>query len=215
MPAITEQRPVPAPDAAFTSLASDETVERTAAALRARGFEVHVVEGHDEAKDLILGLVPVGAEVNSGASVTLDQLGVTAEIEGSGRYDALRPRVRAMDRATQGREIRKLGAAPDVWLNSANAVTEDGRLVFASYGGSQLGPIASGAGRVILAVGTQKIVTDLAAALRRIEEYVFPLEDARLMEAYRIHTSTNKLLVLQGDRPGRTTVVLVREAVGN
>jgi hypothetical protein len=215
MPTITEQRPAPAPDAAFTSLASDETVERTAAALRARGFEVHVVDGREEAKDLIVGLVPLGAEVNSGASVTLDELGVTAEIDGSGRYDALRPRLRAMDRATQGREIRKLGAAPDVWLNSANAVTEDGRLVFASYGGSQLGPIVSGAGRVILAVGTHKIVADLDAALRRIEEYVSPLEDARLMAAYRIHTSTNKLLVLQGDRPGRTTVVLVREAVGN
>jgi hypothetical protein len=215
MSTTTEQRPVPAPDAAFSSLASDETVERTAAALRARGFDVHVVDSHDGARDLILGMVPAGAEVSSGASVTLDQLGVTAEIEGSGRYDALRPRLRAMDRATQGREIRKLGAAPDVWLNSANALTEDGRLVFASFGGSQLGPIANGAGRVILAVGTQKIVADLDAALRRIDAYVFPLEDARLMEAYRMHTATNKILVLQGDRPGRTTVVLVREAVGN
>jgi hypothetical protein len=203
------------PSSAFASLAADESVERTAAALRARGFDVHVVDRREQARDLIVGMVPVGAEVNSGASVTLDQLGVRAEIEGSGRYDALRPRLRAMDRATQGREMRKLGASPDVWLNSANAVTEDGRIVLASFSGSQLGPIASGAGRVILAVGTQKIVPDLDAAFRRIEEYVRPLEDARLMEAYKIHTASKKLLVLNGDFPGRTSVVLVREAVGN
>jgi hypothetical protein len=58
-------------------------------------------------------------------------------------------------------------------------------------------------------------VEDLDAAFRRIEEYVFPLEDARLMEAYRIHTAINKILLLNGDRPGRTTVVLVRDVVGN
>ncbi len=215
MTAIAEQSAAPARDSAFATLATDESVERTAAALRARGFDVHVVDGRDEARDLIIGLVPVGAEINSGASVTLDQLGVSAEIEDTGRYDALRPRLRSMDRATQGREIRKLGASPDVWLNSANAVTEDGRLVFASFGGSQIGPIASGAGKVILAVGTQKIVADLDTAFRRIEEYVVPLEDARLMAAYRIHTAINKVLLLNGDRPGRTTVVLVRDVVGN
>jgi hypothetical protein len=108
MTAIAEPTPVHAPEIAFTSLASDETVERTAAAMRARGFDVHVVDGRDEARDLIIGMVPEGAEVGSGASVTLDELGVRAEIEGSGRYDALRPRLRSMDRATQGREIRKL-----------------------------------------------------------------------------------------------------------
>ena len=42
----------------------------------------------------------------------------------------------AMDRATQGREIRKLAAAPDVMLASATAVTEDGRIVVASNTGS-------------------------------------------------------------------------------
>jgi hypothetical protein len=48
----------------------------------------------------------------------------------------------------------------------------------ASMGGSQLGPYASGAGRVILVVGTQRFVWDLQEGLRRINEYAFPLEDA-------------------------------------
>ena len=45
----------------------------------------------------------------------------------------------------------------------------------ASASGSQLGPYASGAGKVIFLVGTQKIVSDLEGAMRRIHEYVYPL----------------------------------------
>ena len=64
-------------------------------------------------------------------------------------------------------------------LGSVHAVTETGSLLAASMGGSQLGPYASDAGRVILVVGTQRIVWDLQEGLRRINEYAFPLEDAR------------------------------------
>ena len=110
--------------------------------------------------------------------------------------------------------IRKLGAAPDVFVNSAHAVTEDGSIVVASATGSQLGPIASGAGEVFLIVGAQKVVPDLATALRRIETYVFPLEDARAQEAYGMHSALNKILIVNGDFPGRVTVVLVEESIG-
>jgi hypothetical protein len=80
--------------------------------------------------------------------------------------------------------------------------------------GSQLGPIGFGAGRVILVVGAQKIVPDLEMAFRRVEEYSYPLEDAKMQEAYGRHSAINKMLVLNGEAPGRTTVILVREAVG-
>ena len=74
-----------------------------------------------------------------------------------------------MDRETQAREIRKLIASPDFMLGSVNAITEDGVLVVASATASQC-PYANTAGKVILVVGSQKIVPDLDAALRRIRE---------------------------------------------
>ena len=199
----------------FARPVDDGTVERTAEALGARGFATHIVPDGLAARELLLSLVPEGAEVGQGASVTLDQIGVTEIIETSGRYDAIRPRTRSMDRATQMREIRRLGAAPDIQLNSVQAVVEDGRIVVVSFGGSQLGPIVSGAGRVILVVGSQKIVPDLATAFQRIEEYSLPIEDAKLQEAYGRRSSANKTLVLNGEvAPGRITVILVREPVG-
>ena len=100
-------------------------------------------------------------------------------------------------------------------LGSVHAVTESGTLITASMGGSQLGPYASGAAKVILVVGTQKIVTDLEEAMARLEDYTLPLEDARAMEAYGIHSSINKLLIISREIvPGRITVVLVDEALG-
>jgi len=100
-------------------------------------------------------------------------------------------------------------------LGSVHAVTETGSLVAASAGGSQLGPYVAGAGRVIFVVGTQKIVSDLDEAMRRIDEYTFPLEEARAQAAYGRHTGVNKVLIINRELlPGRITVVFVDEALG-
>jgi len=120
-----------------------------------------------------------------------------------------------MDRATQGDQIRREAASPDVMLGSVHAVTEAGSLMAASSSGSQLAAYVAGAGRVILVVGTQKIVVDLDEGLQRIYEHAFPLEDARAMEAYGIHSGVNKVLIINREIvPGRITVVLVDEALG-
>ena len=199
----------------FATLADEASVTRTAAALEANGITVLRATDAAEAKRLVLGLIPDGAEVHHGASQTLESTGITEALEESGRYDPVRPRIWSMDRQTQADEIRRLSAAPDVMLGSVHAVTETGSLVAASMGGSQLGPYVAGAGRVILVVGTQKIVSDLDEGLRRIDEYAFPLEDARAQAAYGIHSGVNKLLIINREiTPGRITVVLVDEVLG-
>lgn len=212
---VSTETPTLTPDLTFASPADEATLQRTAEALRARGHDVHIARDLQSAKEIVLGLVPHGAEVGGGASRTLEELGVTAEIEQSGHYDALRPRMWAMDRQTQGREIRKLAAAPDVALSSAQAVTQDGVIVVASFSGMQLGPIVSGAGKVILPIGAQKIVPDLPTALRRIETYSYPLEDARARVAYGMSSAVNKVAIIHGDLvPGRFSVVLIATAIG-
>ena len=195
--------------------ADDIRVKRAMAALEANGITALRAADFADAKRLVLDLIPEGSEVHSGASQSLEVSGVLAEIETSGRYQPLRPRIWSMDRATQADEMRRLAAAPDVMLGSVHAVTETGSLLAASMGGSQLGPYVSGAGRVILLVGTQKIVSDVEEGLRRIDEYAFPLEDARAQAAYGIHSAVNKVLIINGEiTPGRITVVFVDQVLG-
>jgi len=197
------------------TVADEAQVKRTAAALEANGFNVLRAADAAEAKRIVLGLIPDGSQVHHGASESLEVSGIADEIEKSGRYQPLRPRIWSMDRTTQADEIRHLSSAPDVMLGSVHAVTETGSLVAASMSGSQLGPYVSGAGRVILVVGTQKIVSNLEEGLRRIDEYAFPLEDARAQAAYGIHSAVNKVLIINREiAPGRITVVLVDEVLG-
>lgn len=192
-----------------------DPVERVAAAIRAHNIEAIVVDTGAEARAVVLTMIPDGAEVHSGKSKTLDDIGLHAELMDSDRYDVVRKQIVTMDRATHGRQIRKLSTGPDFMLGSVSAVTEDGALVAASGTGSQLAGYAAGAGRLILIVGSQKIVPDLDAALRRIDEVAFPYEDEQVMARMGVHTILEKLLIIYGEwTAGRTTVVLVREPVG-
>jgi hypothetical protein len=60
-----------------------------------------------------------------------------------------------------------------------------------------------------------KVVADVKEGLRRVYEHVLPLEDARALLAYGVKSSVNKTLIIDREvAPGRTTVVLVDEAVG-
>jgi hypothetical protein len=203
------------PNMEFAKLATNEQIERTANALEANNIHAIIAENGVEAKRIFFELIPDGAEVFLGASVTLEKLGIRDEVDKSGKFDALRPRMFAMNRETQGREIRKLGSAPDYAAGSVHAVSEDGHVLIASNTGSQLGPYATGAGKVIWVVGAQKIVKDLNKGLKRIQEYCYPREDEHMRQLYKVGTSVSKVLIVNREfRPGRITMIIVKEELG-
>jgi ketosteroid isomerase-like protein len=186
-----------------------------ATALTANGFRVEILDDAAVARARVAELIPEGAEVFTASSETLRLSGIEQDINASGRYQALRPRLLAMDRVTQADEYRQLLGRPEVVVGSVNAVTETGSLVAASGSGSQLPAYAGGAARAIWVVGAQKIVPTLQDALRRIDEHVLPLESARTQQAYGAPSAVNRLLVLNAEpRPGRATVLLLREPIG-
>ena len=199
----------------FSAPAPEAELDALAEKLRERNFEVVIVQNGEEAKAEVLKRIPEGARVHSGKSKTLEDAGLFKEFMENERYDFVRRTTMKLDLRTQRDDIRKLGAAPDVMVNSAHAITESGQIVITSASGSQIGPIASGAGKLILVIGSQKIVPDLDTAFRRIRDYVFPYEDARLREQMGIGTKITRTLILESDfMPGRTTVILVRNPIG-
>ena len=201
--------------AEFSRLAPVETIRAVARALERSGMATRVVDSGEEARHTVRSLLPVGAEVYNNTSRTLEVIGVAEDIERSGMYQPLRPRLYQMDREMQGREMRQLSAAPDWVVGSVHAVTEAGALLIASASGSQLGPIVSGAGHLILVIGGQKIVRDLNTGLRRVYEYCFPLEDLRARQAYGVPSGVNNLLIVnKAVAPGRITAILVNESLG-
>ena len=201
--------------AEFSRPAPRQQVRAVADALGRNGITANVVDSGEEARATVRSIVPVGAEVYNNTSRSLEIIGVAEDIERSGLYQPLRPRLYQMDREMQGREMRQLSAAPDWLVGSVHAVTEGGSLVIASASGSQLGPIVSGAGHVILVIGAQKIVPDLDTGIRRINDYCFPLEDARARQAYGVPSGVNNLLIInKAVMTGRITAILVNESLG-
>jgi len=202
------------PDPKYQHLPGESQIETAKANLESHGIEVVVVENAEEARREVLARIPPGSEVFDSSSRTLEEAGIVKALEGA-EVVLLRPRLHAMDRATRAKEIRQLSQAPDVIVGSVHAVTEDGQVLVGSGSGSQLGPYAHGAGRVIWVVGTQKIVPDLEEGLARLERYSLPKEDARALKVYGVHSSLSKVLIVRREgQPGRTTLVLVKQELG-
>jgi hypothetical protein len=199
----------------FTEPATEDRLQRAATALTEHGFLVEILDDAAAARARIDKLIPDGASVLTGASETLRLSGIADDLNTSGRYDAIGPRVMSMNRETEGDEIRRLTASPDVVVGSVAAVTEAGSIVVASASGSQLPSYAGGAARALWVVGAQKVVADLDSAMRRLEEHMLPLENARAQAAYGVPSAINRLLVFNAEPyPGRATVLLLRESIG-
>jgi LUD domain len=207
--------PTDAAVAEFAGLASDEQIDEAASALERNRITSLVVDSGEQARDVVRSILPIGAEVFNNTSRTLEAIGVAEDIERSGLYQPLRPRLYQMDREMQAREMRQLAVAPDFVVGSVHALTEEGSVLIASASGSQLGPLVSGAGHVVLVIGGQKIVADVATGLRRIREYCFPLEDRRAREAYGVPSGVNNILIInRAVAPNRISAILVRQSLG-
>lgn len=201
----------------FSQLATDDSLEKTKAALQSHGFNVLIAQNSAEAKKMTLNLIPEKSEVMTATSTTLDQLGITPIINASGKYNAVKTKLMSMDRKTQGLEMQKLGAAPEYVIGSVHAVTEDGKVVVASGSGSQLPAYTYGAAHVIWVVSIKKIVPNLDVAFKRIYEYVLPLEDARMKKVYGSESGSNvnKLFILNNEgNQSRITLIFVKEPLG-
>ncbi len=200
----------------WSQLASKESIEKTIAALKSHNIEVIFVENGEAAKKKVLELLPEGAEVMTMSSTTLDTIGLTSAIQESDKYDSVKKKLMTMDRKTQGREMQRIGAAPEWTIGSVHAVTEDGHAMIASNTGSQMSAYVYGAGHVIWVVGTQKVVKNIDEGMKRIFEHSLVLESERVKKAYGMPGSAvNKLLVINNEvQQNRITMILVNEVLG-
>jgi hypothetical protein len=198
----------------FAQAATEERIQKVKAALENNGFKVKVVDNLKEARDEVIGLIPGKSEVFTATSKTLDEAGLTEELN-SDKYVSVRNKFMALyGQPEKELEMKRIGAASDYALGSVHAITEDGKALIASASGSQIPNYAYGAKNFIWLVGSQKLVKDINEALDRIENYTFYLEDERAQKAYGAHSSLNKILVYRKEPAGRGTIILIREPIG-
>lgn len=200
----------------WKELPTDDDLEQTVKKLQENGMNAIIVETKKEAKEKVASLLPEHAEVIDMTSVTLAETGIQDMILNSGKYEAVKNTFEKLTKETDSKLMRQMGAAPDYAIGSVHAVTKDGHVLIASNTGSQLPAYAYGAGNVIWVVGAQKIVTDIEAGMKRIYDYVLPLEADRARKAYGVEGSNvSKVLIINKEvNPERIHLILVKENLG-
>jgi L-lactate utilization protein LutB len=193
----------------FKTLASQESIDKTIQELTANGFQAEVVENRAEALERIKALIPQGASIHNGGSTTLQEIGyidyLKSETHG---WNNLHANILAEADPEKQSKLRRESAFSDYYLGSVHALSETGEMVIASNTGSQLPHLVFTSPNIILVVGTQKITPTLVEAIRRLEEYVIPLEDKRAMSAYKSHTMNTKTLILHKENPVSCSVFI-------
>ncbi len=135
----------------------------------------------EEALASVLGMIPEGATVVRGDSVSLDQLGVMSELRKRNQNKVTDPFERDADGHFAGGGIDGMREAftSDVFLTGTNAVTLDGKLVNIDNVGNRVAPMIFGPKKVIVVAGVNKIVKDVTEALERIHEFAAPINAKR------------------------------------
>jgi hypothetical protein len=152
--------------------------------LQKKNICAQYVATRQEGLTTVLEMIPMGATVARGDSVTIDQLGIIPELNKRG-HKIIDPLERAADgsylfpnigdRKKLAREI----FSADIFLVSTNAVTLDGKLVNTDAWGNRVSAMIFGPEKVIIVAGINKIVKNVNEALERIRKVAAPMNAKR------------------------------------
>ena len=200
----------------WSIIPSPEVVDRTVRATEERGIRVVRATDCGAALSGLQRIIPPGAEIMTGSSTTLTEIGLEEFIAGGkSGWNSLHAIITSENDAAKRAELRRKSVAADYFISGANAIAQTGEIVACDAGGSRVGAWPFAAGHLILVAGINKIVPDVSSALQRIREYAFPLENARAMHVYNTPSIMGKCVILAHERiAGRVTLVLVSEALG-
>ena len=205
-------------NAEYETLAGEERINKTIDALQKRGITGISVKNGREALEKIKSLIPSNASVMNGSSRTLDQIGFIEYLKsGKHGWRNLHAEILTEKDPQKQAVLRKQSVLSDYYLGSVHAVAETGQLVIASNSGSQLPHLVFTSQNIILVVSTQKITPDLDSALKRVRDYVLPLEDQRMKSVGMGGSAISKLLIFEREQPfmnRKVHVIFVNEKLG-
>ena len=201
----------------YDTLASKSSIKKVIDAVKQRGLTPELVETKEDALKRLQGLIPQGAEVMTGSSITLNQIGFTDLLKsGKHPWKNWKDIILAEKDGAKQMELRMKSVLSEYFLGSVHAIAETGEMLIASASGSQLPAYVFTSNNVIWVAGTQKIVPVLPDAIKRVREYVFPMEDARMKKEGAAGSTIGKLLIFEKEiNPARKlTLILVNEKLG-
>lgn len=209
-------------------------LEKTAENLKAAGFEVRILEQASDVVPVLREMIPAGASIAHGGSMTLSECGVI-DLLGNGEYryiDRDRPGITPEERT----EAMRQALLSDVYLCSANALLEQGMIYNVDGNGNRTAATLYGPRKVIYVVGENKIVSSFDEAVQRVKKIACPANTMRLScKTYcaekgecvsclknggitdgcgKTSICNEHVLIRKNNIPGRVCILLVKESLG-
>jgi len=192
--------------------------------LKNKCYDTHYAEDIEEAKKMILDMIPTGSSVALGGSETLGAMGMI-DIFRNGDY-------KFFDRYQKLPfpeivEIYRQSLLADFLVTGTNAVTRNGELVNVDSSGNRVAGMIFGPKRVIVVCGANKVVDDLDEAFKRLKK-IAPMnalrnghktpcaETGRCMDCQIQARMCNSIGIINHGMKfeGRITVIMVAEETG-
>lgn len=157
---------------------NEQKILRTIKALEKNNMNGYMVSSKEDLINKIEELISAKSKVSCGGSMTLFETGVIDHLK-SGRYDFL-------DRYKEGltqkeiKEVFRQSFLSDVYVTSANAITENGEIYNVDGNGNRVAAILYGPDKVIIVAGVNKIVSNVEEAIIRTKENASPMNAKRL-----------------------------------
>ena len=141
--------------------------------LQSRNMSGYYAASKEEALSLALSLIPEGSSVTMGGGMSVHEIGLVKSLSG-GNYHFI-----DRDAYADKREAMLLAYDADVFLSSANAITEDGVLINIDGNANRVSAIAQGPRKVIMIVGMNKVCSDVDGAMKRARNVAAPINAQR------------------------------------
>ena len=205
-------------------LRNERLAERMIKNLRHRNMEAFYCPTAAEAVKKVSELIADGSSVTWGGSMTIRVMGIPQALKERGTLEVL-----DRDVVTDREEVVKIyerAFSADVYLSSANAISEDGVIVNIDGNGNRVAAITWGPKKVIFVIGLNKVAQTVEAALQRARSTASPINAARFDIKTPCQTDgvchncnssesiCNYVHFLRNSPHGKHTVVLVGEALG-
>lgn len=192
--------------------------------LKRRHIEAFYCPTGVEAVKKVSSLIADGSSVTWGGTMTVRDLGIPAILKNRGTLEVLDRDLIETPEEKQAMYLRAFSA--DVYLTSANAISEDGVIVNIDGNGNRVAAITWGPKKVIFVIGLNKTAQTVEAALARARSTASPINAARFDIKTPCQTDgichncnsqesiCNYVHFLRNSPRGRHLVVLVGEDLG-
>ncbi|MBR5392435.1 MAG: lactate utilization protein [Prevotella sp.] len=198
--------------------------ERMIKNLKRRHMEGFYCETAAEAVKKVSELIPDGSSVTWGGTMTIRDMGIPQALKERGTLEVLDRDLVETDEEKLQMYVRAF--TTDVYLSSANAISEDGVIVNIDGNGNRVAAITWGPKKVIFVIGLNKVAQTVEAALARARSTASPINAARFSidtpcqvdgvchNCNSPQSICNYVHFLRNSPKGRHTVVLVGEELG-